>query len=162
MGVAHHSMSHVFCSQGVKHCTSGMLRWEKLTKGASSILFLEQTEVLGSPQTSRLSLCLLVSNPTPLQRALGYLGTWPSPFPVQSREVTKAQRALAAKLAAPSHCLGPPEQAEQCQLQEKMQFPQTSTVLLPCLGDSWAAQAQRCWSGGDRLCHCLCLRGQGR
>lgn len=47
--------------------------------------------MLGSPQTGRFSPHLLISNPTALQRALGYLGTWPSPFPVQSREVRKAQ-----------------------------------------------------------------------
>lgn len=86
--------------------------------------------MLGSPQTIGLSLHLLVSNPTTFQRALGYLGTWPSAFPVQNREVTKAQGCCLPSWLHQAAAWG--------SLQEKMQFPQISTVLLPLLGSSWA------------------------
>ena len=89
--MAHRRASHVFRSRGVTCRTRAMLQWEQPTRAAQSTLFLEQAEALWSPQTGRLSLHLLVSNPTTLQRAPGYLGTRPGPFPVQSKEVTKAQ-----------------------------------------------------------------------
>lgn len=138
LGGAHRRVSHVFCSQGVKHCTSGMLQWEKPTKAAYGILFLEQTEVLGSPQTVRLSLHLLVSNPTAPQRAQGYLGTWPSPFPVQSREVRKAQESCLPSWLHQAAAWDCRSRLSGASCKKKMQFPQISTVLLSFLGGSWA------------------------
>lgn len=59
-------------------------------------------------------------------------------LPNEEQGSHKGTGVLPAKLAAPSCCLGLPEQAEQCLLQEKMQFPQISTVLMPFLRSSWA------------------------
>lgn len=59
-------------------------------------------------------------------------------FPNAEQGSHKGTGELPAKLAAPSCCLGLPEQAEQCWLQEKMQFPQISTVLFLFLRSSWA------------------------
>lgn len=98
------------------------------------ILFLEQTEVLGSPQTIRLSLHLLVSNPTTFQRALGYLGTWPSAFPVQNREVTKAQGCCLPSWLHQAAAWDCRSRLSSAHCRKKCSFPKSAPFCSPSSG----------------------------
>lgn len=90
--------------------------------------------MLGSPQTIRLSLHLLVSNPTTFQRALGYLGTWPSAFPVQNREVTKEQGCCLPSWLHQAAAWDCQRRLSSARCRKKHSFPESALFCSPSSG----------------------------